>query len=127
MKLLSDYKGEEAIDVLADIIEPLALICADEEIRKLQKDKKKETAPIHYIKVALKNRKAEVLAILARIEGVPVEEYKKTVNVLALPMQILAVVNDPVIKSLFQSQSQTSSTSHASSGSAIVNTEAEEN
>jgi hypothetical protein len=37
---LSDYKGEEALDVLADIIEPLANIITDEDIQKLANDSK---------------------------------------------------------------------------------------
>ena len=130
MKLLSDYKGEEALDVLADIIEPLCIVFADKEIQELNAKAKKERKiipPIQYIKPALKNHKEEILSILARIEGVPVEEYKETVNIVTLPIQILSVVNDPNIKSLFQSQSQNDITSLASSGSAIVNTEAEEN
>lgn len=129
MKLLSDYKGEEALDVLADIIEPLSLILASEGVQEVYAKQKagKMVAPAEFIKPALKNNKDEVLAILARIEGIPVEQYKQEVNFLTLPLQILSVVNDPAIKSLFTSQSQTSSTSTASSGSAIVNTEAGKN
>ena len=130
MKMLSDYKGEEALDILADIIEPLCVVFADKDIQALYAEGKKEKKiipPIKYIKPALKNHKEELLTILARIEGVPVDEYKETVNFVTLPLQILSVVNDPNIKSLFHSQSQTSNISSASSGSAIVNTEVEEN
>lgn len=129
MRMLSDLKGEEALDVLADIIEPMALVFADEEIQKLQKMQKegKKIPPIEYIKPALKNHKEEVLTILARIENIPVDEYRDSVNFLTLPLQILSVVNDPIVKSLFHSQSQTDITSLASSGSAIANTEAGEN
>ena len=129
MKLLSDYKGEEALDVLADIIEPLSLILASEGVQEVYAKQKagNTVAPAEFIKPALKYNKAEVLVILARIEGIPVEQYKQEVNFLTLPLQILSVINDPAIKSLFTSQSQTSSTSTASSGSAIVNTEAGKN
>lgn len=127
MRMLSDLKGEEALDVLADIIEPLAQVFADADIQKLQKAQKegKKIAPIEYIKIALKNHKEEVFYILSRVENVPVDEYKETVNIMTLPLQILSVANDPMVKSLFQSQSQTSITSLASSGSATTNTEAE--
>lgn len=135
MKLLSDYKGEEALDILADIIEPLCMILADAEIQELNKlmmakKKKKDgkyVTKIDFIKPALKNHKDEVIYILARIEGVTPDEYRDSVNILTLPTQILSVVNDPTIKSLFHSQSQTSNTSIASSGSATANTEAGEN
>ena len=107
---LSDYHGEDAIEVLADIIEPFALIMADSDIQKLAKDaqeKKGSVQPIQYIKVALKKHKHEVLEILARINDMPVDEYEKTVNVVTLPMEVLAIVNDEAIKSLFTSHRQT--------------------
>ena len=104
---LSDYKGEDAIEVLADIIEPLAIILADNEIRELVQDKNTRTAPIKLVKPALKNHKKEVLEILARIENVPVDEYAETVNVFTLPMQVLDFINDKNVQSLFTSQRQT--------------------
>lgn len=103
MKKLSDYKGEEAIDLLADIMEPLALILADSEIQKLVKSR---SPYIKYVKVALKNHKKEVIEILAMIEGVPFEEYVKTVTFLTLPTHVMAVINDPQMKSLFTLQGQ---------------------
>lgn len=107
---LSDYKGEDAIEVLADIIEPLALILSDKDIRELLSNKKDGTAvaPIKLVKPALKNHKREVLEILARIENMPVDEYAETVNVFTLPKQVLDFVNDPNVQSLFTSQHQTS-------------------
>ena len=107
---LSDFKGEDAIEVLADIIEPFAYIMADSDIQKLAKEateNKGKIQPIQYIKIALKNHKHEVLEILARIHEMPVDEYEKTVNVITLPMEILAIVNDEAIKSLFTSHRQT--------------------
>lgn len=123
MKKLSDYKGDEAIDLFADIVEPLGRIFADKEIQELAKKKAK---PIEYIKPALKNKKAELYQVMARLEGMEVEEYKKTVNGLTFPAQVLTLVNDPTIRSLFTSQSQTEITSLASSGSATESIEAKE-
>lgn len=122
---LSDLHGEEAIEVLADIIEPLAYIFADKEISSLAQDGK--TPPVKYISIALKNHKKEVIEIMARLEGKTVKEYEKTVNVFTLPIQILAIVNDDMFKSLFTLQNQTRNTSLASFGSAMGNTEANEN
>lgn len=107
---LSDFKGEQAIEVLADIIEPFATIMADSDIQKLAKEateKRKSVQPIQYIKIALKNHTHEVLEIMARIHEQPVDEYAETVNVISLPMEILAIVNDEAIKSLFTSHRQT--------------------
>lgn len=122
---LSDIQGEEAIEVLAEIIEPLAYIFADKEIAELAQGE--NVPPIKYISVALRNHKSEVIEIMAKLEGKEVEEYKKTINVFTLPIQILAIVNDGAFKSLFTLQNQTRNTSLASFGSAMGNTEANEN
>ena len=119
---LSDYKGEEALDVLADIIEPFAIILSDKEIQTLAKEK--DVAPIKFIKPAIKNHKKEIIQILARLENQPVEEYSKTVTLLTLPAQVLNFVNDPEVQSLFHSQGESQQSSLASSSSATENTEA---
>ena len=120
---LSDYKGEEALDVLADIIEPLAMIISDKEIQALAKQE--NTPAIKFIKPAIKNHKSELIEILARLENMPVEEYSETVNLFTLPMQVLDLINDPEVQSLFRSQGKSQLTSLASSSSATENTEAE--
>ena len=125
LKKLSDYQGEEAIELMADIIEPMTTILGDEEVQKLAKAGVK--APAKYIKPMLKGHPREVIEILARIEGEPYEEYSKKVNAFTLPVQLLAVINDPQVKSLFTLQGQTAKTSLASFGSATENTEAEGN
>lgn len=123
MKRLSDFKGDEALDLFAEIIEPLGIIFADPEIQKLSGKKVK---PVEYVKPALRNHKEELYFVMAKLEGMEVEEYKKTVNGLTFPLQILTLINDPITKQLFTSQSQTDLISLASSGSATENTEAKE-
>lgn len=108
---LSDYKGEAAIDLLADIMEPMAIILADKEIQELynakdEKGNRIRVAPIKYVKPMLKNHKTEVLEILARVENIPVDEYREQCNVMTLPMQILEFINDKEIQNLFTSQRQ---------------------
>lgn len=125
MKKLSDYKGEEAIELMADIIEPMVALIGDAEVQKLAKAGEK--APVKYVKPMLKGHSKEVIEILARIEGEPVETYGEKVNPLTLPIQLLALINDPQVRSLFTLQGQTAVTSLASFGSATENTEAEGN
>ena len=135
MKKLSDFKGEEAIDVLADIIEPLGAIIADKEIQELRKkvlenkDKKDKDSVkiVAFVKPILKNHKHEVIEILARLNEQPVDEYAKTVGIFTLPIELTALLSDPNMTSLFMSQSQTDVTSLASFGSATESTEAGEN
>ena len=123
MKRLSDFKGEEAIEVLADIMIPLSTIFADPKLKDLGKDKKKTIAEM--IQPMIKNHKKELIQILARLNEQDVEEYKANMSLLTLPADILALVNDPEVQSLFPSQRQIAKTSDASSGSAMENTEAE--
>ena len=120
---LSDYKGEEALDVLADIIEPLANIITDEEIQALAKDDK--TPILAMVKPAIKNHKKDLIEVLARLENVSVEEYRETMNLITLPKQVLELLNDPEVQDLFFSQEQSGVTSLTSSSSATENTEAE--
>lgn len=122
---LSDFKGEEALDVLADIIEPLTAIFADEEFQKLTKQK--GTPAVKFVKPMIKNHKKELIEVLARLENKPVEEYKQEMTLMSLPLQVLQFINDPEIQNLFHSQSQKEQKPSASTGSAPENTEARKN
>lgn len=116
---LSEYRGEEALDLLADLIEPAGEIFGDAEFVKLiQSDAPKTTI----VKTLLKNHKRSVIEILAAIDGVPAEDY--SCNVLTLPLKVLEVINDKDLISLFQSQGQ--KTGAMSFGSAMANTEEKE-
>ena len=86
---LSDYKNEDAVEVIADIIEPLSVVFTDEEIKK-EKNRMKAIAK------ALKKYKREVIQILARIDGVPVDEYE--CNAITLPIKVVEVLNEPDIQ-----------------------------
>ena len=111
---LSEYQGEAALDILADLIEPAGEIMTDKEIGEVFKKNR-----FRAIGLAIKNHKKAVMQIMAIIDGVPVEEYK--CNVFTLPVKILELLNDPDIVQLFTYQGQTGGAN--SSGSASENTE----
>ena len=111
---LSEYQGEAALDILADLIEPAGEIMTDKEIGEVFKKNR-----FRAIGLAIKNHKKAVMQIMATIDGVPVEEYK--CNVFTLPAKILELLNDPDIVRLFTYQGQTGGAN--SSGSASENTE----
>lgn len=96
MRKLSEIKGEEALDVLADIIEPAAEIFSDENVKNAVKNEKSK---VKAVKIILKDHKKAILALMAALEETPVEEYKPTL--LALPALIIGVLNDPELQSLF--------------------------
>lgn len=113
---LSEIKGEDAIDVLADILEPVTSIAADDEIRKAVKA---GLPKIKLIQLALKSHKKDIVKILAVMDGQDAENYE--VNLLELPARILEILNDETIMSLFTSQGQMMESER--SGSALENTE----
>lgn len=113
MKKTTTLNNDESLDLFADLLEPVAEILADEEVKTAFNEKK-----IRGVKVAIKNHKAAIIEILALIDGVPVEDYK--VNVLTLPLKVVELLNRPEVADLFQSQGQMDVA--AISGSATDNT-----
>ena len=115
---LSDYKGEAALDILADLIEPIGDIAGDKEVANLLREKKVAKA----VKVAIKNHKRSVIEVLAVLDGEDPNNY--TPSVFALPAKLLEILNDPEFLSLFTPQEQ--NMVQTSFGSATANTEANE-
>ena len=111
---LSEYQGEAALDILAELIEPAGEIMSDKHLGEAFKENRFKA-----IGMAIKNHKKAMIQILATMDGVPVDEYK--CNVFSLPVKILELLNDPEMIQLFQYQGQTGDAK--SSGSASVNTE----
>ena len=111
---LSEYHGEEALDLLADLIEPAGEIMSDKEIGEVFKKNRFKA-----IGLAIKNHKKAVMQIMATMDGVPVDEYK--CNVFTLPVKILELLNDSELIRLFTYQGQTGDAN--SSGSASENIE----
>lgn len=112
---LSDFQGEAALDLLADLIEPVGEIASDKNIVKAYTEGNRFKA----ISTAIKSHKQSVIQILALLDGVPVEEYK--VNVFTLPAKLLELLNDPEVAQLFTSQGQMGDA--ISSGSVSANAE----
>lgn len=113
---LSEIKGEKALDVLADIIDPAMEIASDKEIEIAVNG---NASKLDIIKIVLRNHKKATIAIMAALDGKKPEEYE--INVLTLPAKLIEMMNDPDLMSLFGLQSQTPT----SSGSATENTEDE--
>ena len=116
MRKLSEIRGEEALDLIAELIDPIAEICKDQALVALLRGKDKASA----VKLAIKNHGKTVLKILALLEGKDEKEYNP--SVIEIPVLLLNVLNDPDLINLFQSQVQTQES--ASSGPAMENTEA---
>lgn len=98
---LSEYKNEDALDLLCDILEPTAEIFADKELATAVKS---NCSTIKAVTIAIKNHKAEILQILARLDGIPVEEY--SCNIATITQKLLEIVNDKELVDFFSSQGQ---------------------
>ena len=108
MRKISEYKDEEALDLLADLIEPAAEIAQDKGLADAMREGKRAKA----VKLAIKNHKPEVMQILARIDGVPVEEFH--CNVITLPIRLMDILNDDDFMAVFTSPEATASPSGSS-------------
>lgn len=115
---LSDIKGDTAIDVLCDLIDPAVEIFADPEIAKSKNKPKLVLA-----KLAVKKHKKEVIEILAILAQTTPAEYTKRMNVASLIRDLMEVLTDEELTDFFSSQAE--STEGNASGLHTVNTEAE--
>ena len=87
---LSDIKGDRTLEVIAEIIDPIANIAEDEEASAMFKREKLPdgmTVKKFLLKrirkslpVLLKGHKADIIEILSAIEGVSAEEYAGALN-----------------------------------------------
>lgn len=100
MRKLSEYKDGDALDLLADIMEPAVEIMADEEFKAAFEQNRVKAAS-----VAIKRHKNEVMEILARMDGVPVEDFH--CNILTLPGRIIEILSDEELLAFFTEQAQT--------------------
>ena len=118
MVKLSEYKNEDAIELLADLIEPVSIVLADKEIVDAFRTRSKLSA----IGICMKKYSKEMVDILAILERVPREEYE--CNLFTAPMKVLEILNDPLLQDFFTSQGL--KMEEESSGSVMENTEDEE-
>lgn len=95
---MEQLSNEQVLDRFADLIEPVAEILGDTEI-KAQAGNKAAFAAL-----AIKRHKQAVIKILAITDGVPVDEYK--VNPFAIPVKVINFLNRPELQDLFTVQGQ---------------------
>lgn len=117
---LSEYKGEKALDMLADLMEPAAVIMADKEITRMARA---GMPTIKVVKAAIKGHTKEVIQILATLDGEEPKEYAEKVNLFTLPAKLLEILNDPDFMSLFTSQGKKTETLSSSATESIEESE----
>lgn len=115
IKKLSDYKGDEAIELWADLIDPITRIIADSEITTIYKTQPK----IAVAKAILKKHKEEATEILTRIDPTPLNGLNIITRILAL---LVDIETADETKGFFESAGQ-AMTESESTGSVTENTE----
>lgn len=125
---LSDVKGERVLEVIADIIDPVANIAEDDAAASLFRREKLPdgmTAKQFILQRArksvpalLKGHKEDIIAILATICGASPDEYAETLSIPKLMTDFIELMTDDCFTALF-----ISAQSGNSSGSVQADTE----
>jgi len=113
---ISDLKGEKALEVLGDIVEPAMRIMKDKAV--VAEAQAGNTAGL--IRAMCKGHAKDVIHILAVMEEQDPATYE--VGLLTLPAKLVQLLNDPEIQSLFTSPGQKKD--KPNSGSPTENTKA---
>lgn len=101
---LSDIKGDRVLDVIADIIDPIANMVQDKDVaamferkavpegmeaRDFFAERMRKGMP-----VLLKGHKADIIAIMAAIDGVTPEQYAESLDFPKLFTDVMELVTD---------------------------------
>ena len=120
MKKLSDYKGEEALELWCDLLEPMTAILGDKKVAKVLKSKK---PPFLIAKEILSTHKEEAVNIMLRIDPEPIDGINIITRVVNI---VLEFMNHPDLRDFFGYAGQ-GKTDSVSFGDATENTEGKEN
>lgn len=97
MRKLSEYKDDESLDLLAELLEPCVELFSDKTlVEKIRKSEK-----ISAIKYAIKSHKKEVVEVMALLNETPVKDFHY--NLFTLPVMMLDVLNDEELMDFFLS------------------------
>ena len=102
MRSLTEIKGDDALDLIADLLEPATEIMSDKKIKTAYYAKNKASA----IKVAIKEHKQAVKLILAVLEEKDPKTYEPSVgDIMAGAVKIMG---DTALQDLFTLPNQKS-------------------
>lgn len=122
IKNLADVKGDAALDLVADLIDPVTEIMSDPVVAAAYRGTEKEPgSKAKAIKVAIKTHKKAITTILALMDEEDPKTYEP--SAMVIPVRLLQILNDPDMNSLFTLPDQ--SLEENTSGSVSENTKAE--
>lgn len=120
MKKLSDYKGEDAIELWANLLDPFVEIVGDPKVANMLRAKK---PPLLIAKEMVKEYKKQVSEILLAIDPTPINGLN---IVFRLASVVSEIMKDEDIQSFFVSVPEEKK-EKTSSGLVMENTEASVN
>ena len=120
MKRLSDYVGEDAIDLWLDLLDPLSVIANDKEIKVVARSGKPK---IVIAKMILKAHRKEAIDIMERIDPEPINGL----NIISRLIALLAEIGENEEVRSFFGYAEQAKTESESSILHMENTEASEN
>lgn len=110
---LSDVRGERTLEVVADLIGPVASIATDEEVMALfvPKTTPEGITPNQYfaqrmakaVPQLVRGHKDDIVSILATIGGKTPEEYKSGMTLPSLMKDVTELLTDDGFADFFQS------------------------
>ena len=108
---LSEIKGERVLDVIAELVVPVANIAMDEQAAKLFKREalpEGKTAKEFFaerfklgVPPLIKNHKADLVSILATLKGETAEEYLENMTLISLTKDFTDLITDDAFLELF--------------------------
>lgn len=106
---LSDVKGERTLDVIAELVEPVANIASDKKVVEALKSGNGEVAATmrSFVPALLKTHRKEVLLILATIKGVTVKEYTADMTMASVLADCYELLTDSEFLGFLSSPEQT--------------------
>lgn len=101
---LSDIKGDRVLDVIADIIDPIMNMVQDKDVCEMFERKavpEGMEAREFFAKrmrkgmpVLLKGHKADIIAVMAAIDGVTPEQYAESLDLPKLFTDVMELITD---------------------------------
>lgn len=92
---IKQIENENAVELIADIIEPFSKIAADAELVEMIRKGENLKAVQH----ALRNHKTTVVEILAALNQTPVEDFH--CNIITITRDLLELLNDKELIEVF--------------------------
>lgn len=107
----SEIKGERALDVICELIEPIANIATDDDaadyFHRVELPEGEDVYKFTYKRLQksypalLGRHKADIIHIMATIEGVEDREYIETLDTRKLLISLAELLTDPIFRSFF--------------------------